>query len=106
MMPFDLRLGQKKWIEIFQITDSRGLPEHWFHLPSSRASFVPVSGMVMSFVIYGAGAPIRFSITFARNAEDQWAAKLIGSDGSEQEQEITAYFSTQPLDHRGRRRNL
>jgi hypothetical protein len=79
-MPFHLRGGQKKWVEVFQFEPI----DHIAHifLASHRFDFVAISGMVLHCVAYGAGEPIHFSITYTESDRD-WTLSLRGTDGVE-----------------------
>jgi hypothetical protein len=80
-MPFNLRGNQKKWIEVFQISEPFAWQAHLF-LSSSRVDFTAIPGMILNCAVYGAGEPIHFSITYSETEEGHWAVKLIGTGGS------------------------
>ena len=88
VMPFSLRGNEKKWIEVFQVTEPFAWQAHLF-LSSKRVDFIAVPGMVLKCGVYGAGKPIHFTITYnetdIETEEDSWSVKLMGTDGSETE---------------------
>jgi hypothetical protein len=87
-MPFNLKASQKKWIEVFQLSEPSNWEAHLF-LPSSRIDFIAVPGMILSCGVYGAGGPIHFSINY-NEAGQAAEITLTGTDGSKSEIKVAA----------------
>ncbi len=81
-LPFDLAADEKKWVEIFQVTNPFGKQIHIFG-SAKREDLVTPEDMTFECVIHGVGAPVQFSVEYeAAKHSDAFVVRLKDSGGN------------------------
>jgi len=67
--PFNLAATEKRWIEIFQVTDAFGKNVHVYDAAKRRDLITP-NQMKFECSIHGGGAPVRFFVEYSTASDD------------------------------------